>query len=112
MSTPNTQECIYFGRKMSNICCDHIDVSVGYIGIGSDNDDEIYFDIVKKDGIEHYVENERTLKERVKITVIHDGTETLDYADGFVTEIDMEAILKFAAENCRGIYERVMEDSE
>lgn len=93
----NSQECIYFGRKLSNIICDDIKVSLGYVVIGSDNDDEIYFDIEAN----VYKENDRTLKERVKITAICDDE------NGHCVDIDLEDVLRFAAKYCRGIYDRV-----
>lgn len=92
MKKPNTQECVFFGRKMSNILPD-IDIHVGWsICIGSDRDDEIYFPPVLKHG-------EEMLKERVKVMIEDDG--------GKYCEFDLEDLLKFAAVNCKGIYDRV-----
>ena len=86
MRSPNSQECIYFGRKLSDIVTD-IESSVG-IEIGSETDDKIYFPPVLKEG-------EEMLKERVKIYT-EDGQD-----------IDLEDVLRFAAKYCRGIYDRV-----
>ena len=62
---PNTQECIFFGRKLSNLSCDEIEVSEGYVSIGSDRDDEIYF---RKNDLGELILPADALKERVTIT--------------------------------------------
>ena len=102
MKEPNSHECLYFGRKLDNICCDDIEVSNGYVCIGSDNSDQIYFDI--KDDV-HSAPTDM-LKERVTITAIKDGE------DGFLTEIDLEDVLRFAAKYCGGIYKRVLKENK
>ena len=100
MRTPNSQECLYFGRKLSNVETG-VEVSLGtpsyrldtertYAVIGSDRDDEIY-DPVVIDEPDHEM-----LKERVKIYLPEEGLE-----------IDLEDVLRFAFENCRGIWDRV-----
>ena len=102
MRKPNSQECSFFGRKLSNICASSIEASNGYVCIGSENDDEIYFNII--DNV--YSEPEGMLKERITITAMKDGD------DGFLTEIDLEDVLRFAAKNCSGIYKRVLKEIE
>lgn len=92
---PNSQECIFYGRKLSNILCDDINVEKGYVSIGSENDDEIYFGECLED-------NKEMIKGRVLITVMDDDCCCID--------IDLEDILKFARKNCNGIYERVMKE--
>ena len=48
---PNSQECIYFGRKLNNIVCE-VEMSEDIdMCIGSDNDDEIYFPPVLEKGV-------------------------------------------------------------
>lgn len=96
---PNTQECAYFGRKLSNTSCDNIQVSLGYVVIGSEKDDEIHFGECLEDG-------EAMLEERVKITLLYEPDE----GDGFVSQIDLEDVLRFAAQNCSGIYKRIYEE--
>ena len=99
MRKPNSQECIYFGRKLNNVVPD-VEISKGWeICVGSDNDDEIYFPPVLKEG-------EEMLKERVKIYIQYDYEES-DVSEGYA-EIDLEDILRFAASNCRGIFDRVV----
>jgi hypothetical protein len=94
MRKPNSQECAYFGRKLSSIVCDDIYRHVGWdLCIGSDQDDEIYFPPVLKS-------NEVMLKERVMISVESDS--------GAFCEIDLEDVLRFARLYCNGIYERVL----
>jgi hypothetical protein len=102
MSKANSHECSCFGRKLGNTCVPSIEVSNGYVSIGSENDDQIYFNVI--DNI--YSEPEGMLKERVTITAMKDGD------DGFLTEIDLEDVLRFAAKNCSGIYKRVLKESE
>ena len=102
MKEPNSQECSFFGRKLGNICFPSIEISDGYVCIGSENDDEIYFDII--DGA--HTEPKGMIKERVTITAMKDGD------DGFLTEIDLEDVLRFAAKNCSGIYKRVLKEIE
>lgn len=94
---PNSHECAYFGRKLSCANCDGIEVQQGYICIGSDGDDSIYFEDTDMDP---------SLKERVKITCMNDSDP------GWYFRIDLEDILIFAAKNCRGIYERVLSETE
>lgn len=94
---PNSHECIYFGRKLSNIEIPEIRVfSDGedrYCCIGSDNDDSIYLDEA----------GAPELTERVKI-----------YASSGVSdvEIDLEDVIRFAVKYCRGIVDRVMEEEK
>tara|TARA_R110000850_G_scaffold112728_1_gene226970 strand:- start:176 stop:487 length:312 start_codon:yes stop_codon:yes gene_type:complete len=102
MKKANSHECSYFGRKLGNTCCSSIEVSNGYVCIGSENDDEIYFDVING----AYTESKGMIKERVTIAAMKDGD------DGFLTEIDLEDILRFAAKNCSGIYKRVLKESE
>lgn len=91
---PNTQECVFFGRKMSNVVAD-VESDVGYVVIGSERDDEIYFgDSLSAD--------ECMLRERVKITVMHEPVT----GDGFIVSIDLEDVLRFAAKYCGGLYRR------
>lgn len=101
---PNSYECNYFGRKLSNIICD-VEVSKvlgeGYVCIGSDRDDEITWG-------ECLAEGEKILKERVTITVFHkkpSGDEDV------VCDIDLEDVLRFGAENCPELCDRVMRDA-
>jgi len=74
----NTQECLYYGYKLSNIDCDDIETTFRDICIGAERDDE------------------RAIKERVKIFLPDSGDE-----------IDLEDVLRFSAKHCRGIYDRV-----
>lgn len=95
MREPNSHECLYFGRKLSNIITNIESSAASDIYIGSDKDDEIYFPPVLKEG-------EEMLKERV----------TLDISNGeFYDSLDLEDILRFAATNCKGIYARVLAES-
>ncbi len=96
MRRANTQECIFFGRKLSNIVSD-IEIHVGWdICIGSDIDDEIYFPPVLKDGDE-------MKKDRVKVMIEDDG--------GKFCEFDLEDLLVFAAKNCGTMYKRVIDEN-
>lgn len=96
---PNTHECLHYGRKLSNIACDNIEVDLGYIVIGSESDDEIYFgDCLRK--------GEKMLKERVKITAFY---ESVKHNAG-ILNIDLEDLLVFAAKYCKGIYSRVLQN--
>lgn len=101
---PNTHECSYYGRKLSCFSCDDIEVKPGYLVIGSESDDSIYWD-------DNYKIPGDMIKERVKIIAIDDGHEDLDF-EGHYVEIDLEDVLRFAANNCRGIYERVLKEVE
>jgi len=93
---PNSQECSFFGRKLSCIICD-IAISEGCeIWIGSERDDEIFFDT--KDWSP---KQDEMLKERVLIMVGDEDTHI---------EIDLEGVLRFAAKYCTGIYKRVMNE--
>lgn len=83
---PNTQECIYAGRKLSNINTD-IESTFQGICVGSERDDEIY------------AYDENILKERVVIYI----DDCVD-GEGYM---DLEDVLRFAAKYCRGIYDRV-----
>ncbi len=95
---PNSHECVYFGRKLSDVVCGDIGVSDGYVVIGSECDDQIYFGRqAAKDGV-------RMLKERVTLTAFKDGE------GGHLVDIDMEDLLRFAVKNCRGIYTRVLDE--
>ena len=89
---PNSQECLYFGRKLSCFVCNEgvIETNADDICIGSDRDDEIYYESgdFKPEGA--------MLRERVKI-----------YLPDYSIEIDLEDVLRFSARNCRGIYDRV-----
>ena len=105
---PNSHECSYFGRKLSSTCCDDIGTSLGYVCIGSDGDDEIYFDIIDN----KYLESKDMVKERVTITAIHDGMDLNDKDQGHYFDIDLEDVLMFAAKYCSGIYKRVLKESE
>lgn len=98
MRRPNSQECSYFGRKLSNIETDIGSGGNSYIYIGSNRDDEIYFPPVLKKG-------EEMLKERVALFIE-------DVNGDFCTNIDIEDILKFAHKYCRGIYNRVAEEDK
>jgi hypothetical protein len=104
MREPNSHECIYFGRKLSNTDTD-IEVTPkdydAVVTIGSECDDEIYFPPVLKDG-------EEMLKERVKMYLEADTQND----EIHVFEVDLEDVLMFAAKNCAGIYKRVYEDSQ
>ncbi len=108
---PNTQECKYFGRKMSNICCNvpeipqnHIETSdETYVCIGSHRDDEIYWNEKDKNPVP-------TLTERVLIHCINDD-DVSNGENGYAFDIDLEDVLRFAAQHCRGIYERVLKDT-
>lgn len=105
MRQPNSHECLpAYGRKMSNIVCDDIETSVGYVCIGSENDDQIYFGECLREG-------EDMLKERILITAMNDGDPKLEYKDGFLVNIDLEDVLRFAVKNCHGIYRRVLEEA-
>lgn len=101
MRDPNSQECAFFGRKLGNIN-NHIEVNLGYVVICSDRDDEIYFDVIDN----QHVAPEGMLKERVKITALHEGEP------GHCFDIDLEDVLRFAAKYCRGIYDRVAKETE
>ena len=104
MRQPNSHECLPdYGRKMSSIGCDDIETSAGYVCIGSENDDQIYFGECLKEG-------EEMLKERILITAMYDGDPRSEYNDGHLVNIDLEDVLRFAARNCQGIYRRVMEE--
>ena len=96
MRKPNSQECMHNGRKLSNVCCDNIEVGSGsdYVCIGSDHDDEIYD-----------FHGDKMLKERVTITVFAD----VEGAESCI-EIDLEDVLRFSATYCYGIYERVLKE--
>lgn len=96
---PNTHECLYFGRKLSNHMCDDISVNCGDLSIGSENDDQIYFGDCLDSG-------EEMIKERVSIIVMKDGD------NGFLVDIDLEDVLRFASQNCLGIYKRVLSEVE
>lgn len=96
---PNSQECAYYGRKLSDIRCDNIRTSAKYVVIGSDRDDEIYFGEALKAG-------EEMLQERVELSVLYDTDE----GDERNIEIDLEDILVFARRYCNGIYERIARD--
>lgn len=92
---PNSQECKYHGRKLSSLICDireldtqYIETNVNHLCIGSDSDDEIY----DFDGL-------NMVKERVKIYLTNEGIE-----------IDLEDVLRFSANHCNGIYERVRKE--
>ena len=105
---PNSQECIFFGRKLSNISCDEIEVSDGYVAIGSDSDDEIFF---HKNDLGELTLPADALRERVTITCINDGGSDVEpEGEGWCFDIDLEDILRFAAKNCRGIYMRVLRE--
>ena len=108
MRKPNTQDCDYFGRNLSSNTCDDIEVSEGYVAIGSDRDDEIYF---SKNEYGEMVLSEGALRELVKITCINDGGNGVEpTGEGWCFDIDLEDILRFAARNCRGIYTRVLRE--
>ena len=99
MREPNSHECIYYGRKLSNVVCD-IEARDFDICIGSYSDDSIYFN-------ECLAAGEEMLKERVMMSV-----EGWADGEGLVhVEIDLEDILRFSAKNCRGIYERVLKET-
>lgn len=110
---PNSHECEFFGRKMSNFITDtpdlkdhYVQTSKGYVVIGSDSDDEIY----DSDGPD-------MLKQRVKIYYLYEPEQQLVDAEGYVdqnfyVEIDLEDILRFSANSCRGIYTRVLEETK
>jgi len=109
---PNSQECMYFGRKLSNIICNditipqnHIETSNEvYVCIGPDRDDEIYWD-------DNNLAAGPTLKERVVIHCINED-EKNNGENGYAFDIDLEDVLRFAAKYCRGIYERVSEETK
>lgn len=102
---PNSHECAYYGRKLGNVICDEIEVSLGYVVIGSDRDDEIYWGKCLNG-------DKEMLKERVVITAIHDGFDIDSGEVGHCFDIDLEDILRFAAKHCNGIYTRVMREEE
>ena len=95
MREPNTQHCSYFGRKLSNLSCDQIEVNKGYVVIGSDNDDEIYFSL-------NDTPETVQVKERGKIYALYEPDE----GEGHCIEIDLEDVLRFSAQYCRGLYEK------
>ena len=99
----NTQECYLFGRKLSCASCDEIEVSEGYVAIGSDNDDRIHF---HKNDLGEYILPAEAVRERVVIYCINDAFERED--KGWSFNIDLEDVLRFAARNCRNIYMRVL----
>lgn len=109
---PNSHECIYFGRKLSNIICNDPELKDAYVEtsdetyvcIGTDRDDEIYWD-------DKNLAAGPTLKERVVIHCINDDEES-NGENGFAFDIDLEDVLRFAAKYCRGIYDRVSADVE
>ena len=103
---PNTQECVYFGRKLSNVVCDSIESNAD-LCIGSENDDSIYFDVL--DNV--LTMTDETVKERVFLYVNSSG-DSPNYTEHEEYKIDLEDLLKFAAENCNGIYKRVLKESE
>lgn len=100
---PNSHECVFFGRKLSNHCLDDVKSDENtYLLVGSENDDEIYFGESLKDG-------EEMLRERVLVSfhrTIDDNGNECDLSNGF----DLEDLLRFAARNCRGIYDRVAKE--
>lgn len=104
MRNPNSQECSYFGRKLSCVSCDDIEVSKGYVCIGSERDDEIYYDIKTIEPKENMV------KERITITAIYEPEIGED--EGHCVDIDLEDILRFAAKHCQEIYERVLGEAK
>ncbi len=110
---PNSQECLpAYGRKMSNIICNDIDIPQNhietsgetYVCIGPDRDDEIYWDEKQNNPVP-------TLMERVLIHCINDDDEN-NGENGYAFDIDLEDVLRFAAQHCRGIYERVLSETE
>jgi hypothetical protein len=109
---PNSHECTYFGRKLSCIICNDIEIPQNhietsnetYVHIGSDRDDEIYWD-------DNNLEAGPTLKERVVINCINDDDEN-NGKNCYSFDIDLEDALRFAAKYCRGIYERVLGETE
>ncbi len=88
---PNSHECEYNGRKLTNVDC-NTEINCGEIHIGSDQDDEISI----------YEDN--VLRERVKIFILDHTLEEIS--------IDLEDVLRFAVKNCYGIYERVFMEKE
>ena len=96
---PNSHECKYYGRKLSSREPD-VEATTGYVIIGSDHDDEIYFDESLPDG------GGDMLKVRIKLSALHEPDE----GDGFRTDLDLEDILRFAAENCTEMYMRVLKE--
>jgi len=112
---PNSHECEYFGRKLSNHCCNDVETSGNsYLSIGSERDDEIYFKEVNG----KYVQEDDMIKDRVTISVLDDETEIYSttskesYRVSYMAEIDLEDLLRFAAKNCAGIYERVYKETK
>lgn len=109
---PNSQECKYFGRKMSCIICNDTEIPQNYIHtsdetyvcIGSDCDDSIFWD-------DDNLAAGPTLKERVVIHCINED-EASNGENGFAFDIDLEDVLRFAAQHCRGIYERVLREND
>lgn len=104
-SPPNSHECSSFGRKLSCINTDHIRVNCGYVVIGHAEDDEILYhpDCINPD--------EEMKKVRIVISHYSDSMTEQDFLNFLHTygtvDIDLEDILRFAAEYCRGIYDRV-----
>ena len=93
----NSNECLYNGRKFSNIVA-NIKASeyIDQVCIGADNDDT--FDSIAK----------KSQKEgRIKI-----GLEINIPNKEIWPEIDLEDILVFARKYCNGIYERILEEVE
>ena len=88
---PNNSECIYNGHKLScietEIECNDKDV---YISIGHEKDDTFY---KNKD------------MERIAITFERNKPNL------FYFNIDLEDVLRFAKQNCNGIYERINNES-
>lgn len=95
----NSNECIYNGRKLSNVVANiKASHNVDQVCIGADDDDE--FDALV----------EKSPKEgRIKI-----GLECATVLPGEMLwpEIDLEDILRFARKYCNGIYERILEEVE
>jgi len=86
----NSSECIYNGRKLSNVVADiKCSPEIDQVCIGADDDDQ--FDAFKpgKSG-------------RIKI-----GLEINTPGKECWPEIDLEDVLRFAKKYCSGIYERV-----
>lgn len=83
--TPNSQECLYRGYKLSNIEANIETNGMIQVCVGCYDDDTFYSNNCKCG--------------RVKVTI---ESENEYY------EIDLEDILVFARQHCNGIYERVL----
>ena len=94
---PNSNECVYNGRKLSNTIANvKASAHVDQVCIGCNNDDE--FDcLVPTSGKEG----------RVKIGLEINTPGREDWP-----EIDLEDVLVFSRKYCNGIFERILKEIE